>query len=111
MSSFYKGYYTMPTQDLWTAANATPEPNHTKQHTNDLADWAEYRLQVSCCCEECAATRRQVLDRLRAFEPLAALVKAVANMPENSRGTMQGDELNRAYTAAMSALDRCDENK
>jgi hypothetical protein len=32
-----------------------------------LADWASYRLQTSCGCADCEATRSQVIAALRTY--------------------------------------------
>jgi hypothetical protein len=54
------------------------------QHLRDLADWASYRLQLSSCtCDDCVATRQDVLDTLRQLADQAAALTALRE--ENAR--------------------------
>ena len=41
-------------------------------------------------------------------EAMRALVRVVGQLPENGRGTIQGEDLNRAYMDASGLLDRLD---
>lgn len=45
---------------------------------------------------------------LRLFTALRKLTEAVGQLPENANGTMQGQDLNEAYTAATSLLSEND---
>lgn len=59
--------------------------------------------QGDTCARQCEGTAYRIeVRRLRAA--LARLAAAVGELPENGSGTVQGAELNAAYTGAMTLL-------
>lgn len=44
-----------------------------------------------------------------AIDALRGLVRAVGELPENAHGTIQGEDLNRAYSHACEVLKEADE--